>query len=58
MPPGQTPVTARTNAAGIAVFHVSDDKTQGGNPIYFQADVAPVHGYPYGYSEVVSVLWR
>jgi len=58
MAPGSTPVIARTNGAGLAVFHVTDSTIQGGNPIYFQANIDPKGGYPYGYSEVVSVLWR
>ena len=56
-PEGQTPVTAETNADGIAVFRLQDSSVQGGNPVYFQAYVDPHTGFPYGYSEIVSVLW-
>ncbi len=56
-PEGQTPVTARTDARGVAHFRVVDSSSQGGNPVYFQAYVAPSRGFPYGYSEVVSVQW-
>ena len=54
---GQSPVVARTNANGIATFRIRDANSQGGNPIYFQAYVDPAAGFPYGYSEVVSVQW-
>jgi len=57
-PEGQTPVVVRTSASGVASFTVRDDSTQNGNPVYFQAYVDPVQGYPYGYSEIVSILWR
>jgi hypothetical protein len=55
---GQSPVVARTDARGVAHFRVSDHVAQSGNEIYFQAWVAPGRGYPFGYSEIVSVLWR
>ena len=58
MPEGRTPVFAETNGAGVAEFEVSDTSIQGGNPVYFQSYVDPVRGYPYGYSEIVSVLWH
>jgi hypothetical protein len=57
-PVGQSPVVATTNAQGVAQFHVRDASVQGGNPLYFQAYVDPSAGYPYGYSEIVSVIWR
>jgi uncharacterized membrane protein len=53
---GMSPVTARTSAAGVATFHVSDDSYQA-NPVYFQAWIQPAGGYPFGYSEIVSVVW-
>lgn len=56
-PPGRSPVIARTDGAGVATFRVRDTEVQGGNPLYFQAYVSPDAGYPYGYSEVVSVEW-
>lgn len=54
---GESPVTSLTNANGIATFHVSDrfDLSQ---PVYFQAWIGPPNSYPFGYSEIVSVLWR
>jgi hypothetical protein len=55
---GQTPVDARTDDSGTATFTVRDSNVQGGNPVYFQAYVDPSRGYPYGYSEIISVLWR
>ena len=58
MPEGRTPVETKTNQAGVAEFDVRDNSVQGGNPIYFQAYVDPEGGYPYGYSEIVSVLWH
>jgi uncharacterized membrane protein len=57
-PEGQTPVLAVTDSDGLATFRVRDAYIQGGNPVYFQAYVDPSVGYPYGYSEIVSVLWR
>ena len=56
-PEGQSPVYAKTNSRGRATFELSDSSPQGGNPLYFQAFVNPVRGFPYGYSEVVSVQW-
>ena len=56
-PEGQTPVTTRTDASGVATFRVRDATVQGNNPVYFQAYVDPTAGFPHGYSEVVSILW-
>jgi hypothetical protein len=56
-PQGRSPVVARTDARGIASFSVRDTTVQGGNPLYFQAYVSPGAGFPYGYSEVVSIVW-
>ncbi|WP_298443225.1 hypothetical protein [Ferrimicrobium sp.] len=55
-PYGQTPVFALTNSDGVARFHVQAP-TQNA-PIYFQSWVDQHHGYPFGYSETVSILWR
>jgi uncharacterized membrane protein len=55
---GQSPVYARTNRAGIARFTVRSSTRSDGNAIYFQAWVAPSSRYPFGYSEIVDVLWR
>ena len=55
---GHTPVYVRTDRSGVATFHIVDSSVQGGNPLYFQAYVAPRQGFPYGYSEIVSVQWE
>jgi uncharacterized membrane protein len=54
-PEGMTPVTAVTNGQGVATFVVTDPQPQG-QPLYFQAWVAG--GFPYGYSQIVPVMWR
>jgi uncharacterized membrane protein len=54
-PYGQTPVFAYTNADGRAYFHITAPKEN--TPIYFQSWVQQRHGYPFGYSETVSILW-
>lgn len=53
---GKSPVLAKTNATGEATFVVSDRFSQR-RPIYFQAWVVSSSGYPFGYSEVVDILW-
>jgi uncharacterized membrane protein len=56
--PGQTPIRARTDAAGVATFTIRswfapDD------PVYFEANlVQPGSGYPYGYSPILAVRFR
>lgn len=55
-PEGQTPVQQTTNAQGEATFRVADSSPQG-QPVYFQAWAVSKAGYPFGYSEVVDVLW-
>jgi len=55
---GKTAVVALTGADGVARFHVRDSSLQGSNPIYFQAFVQPPGSFPYGYSEVVTIVWR
>jgi uncharacterized membrane protein len=54
---GQSPVVARTDAAGVATFVVHERLFQD-NPIYFQAWTPLQDAYPAGYSEIVSVYWR
>ncbi len=54
---GATPVFAKTGPRGAATFTVLDSAVQG-QPIYLQAWIQPASGYPFGYSEIVSVLWR
>lgn len=56
-PVGRTPVTALTNANGVATFRLVDNAPQG-QPIYFQAWVDPKGSFPYGYSDIVSVFWK
>ncbi len=55
---GQSPVYARTDSDGVARFTVRSSTGSGGKAIYFQSWVAPPRGYPFGYSEIVDVLWR
>ncbi len=53
--PGETPVTALTNARGIATF-VIRDTTAPSDPVYFEANlVNDTYFYPYGYSQIVPV---
>jgi uncharacterized membrane protein len=54
-PEGKTPVIESTNSDGLAIFRVADDQPQP-EPIYLQAWI--VGRYPYGYSNIVTVLWR
>jgi uncharacterized membrane protein len=54
-PEGQTPVYATTDEHGVAIFRITDPQPQT-QPLYFQAWVAG--SYPYGYSQIVPVLWR
>lgn len=56
-PEGHTPVTALTGSNGVALFRVRDSSIQGDNPVYFQAYVNSEASFPYGYSEVVSIVW-
>jgi hypothetical protein len=55
---GQSPVFALTDRQGIARFVVRSSTRANGNAIYFQSWIAPKNGYPFGYSEIVDVLWR
>ena len=55
-PYGQSPVFARTNEYGIALFHIQAPNQK--KPIYFQAWINQRLSYPFGYSETVSILWR
>jgi uncharacterized membrane protein len=53
--PGQTPVQALTDAAGVATFTVRSPLA-GTDPIYFEANlVNPASFYPYGYSPILAV---
>ena len=53
--PGQTPVEALTNAAGVATFTIHSPVASS-DPVYFEANL--VHStlfYPYGYSPILAV---
>ena len=53
--PGETPVEALTNDAGVATF-VIHSPVGGSDPIYFEANlVNPTWFYPYGYSPILAV---
>ncbi len=52
---GQTPVTALTNADGVATFTIQGT-IAGPDPVYFEANlVNDTRFYPYGYSEIVPI---
>jgi hypothetical protein len=56
--PGQTPVEAVTNSAGVATFTISSPPG-GANAVYFEANlVQPGLLYPYGYSPILAVRFR
>ena len=56
--PGQTPVEANTNRAGVATF-VIHSPVGGSQPVYFEANlVSPTSFYPYGYSPILAVRFR
>lgn len=53
--PGQTPVTAHTNAKGVATFRIVGTQA-GANPVYFEANlVSAKNFYPYGYSDILPI---
>jgi len=53
--PGQTPVEALTNDAGVATF-VIHSPVGGADPVYYEANlVNPTWFYPYGYSPILAV---
>jgi uncharacterized membrane protein len=54
---GRSPVIAQTDENGLATFRIRQNWNQDGYPLYFEAWVDPPGGFPYGYSEVVSVQW-
>ncbi len=54
-PPGQTPVMARTNNDGVAIFRIVGTQSSP-DPIYFEANlVQSSEFYPYGYSEILPI---
>ncbi|HVB42321.1 MAG TPA: hypothetical protein VNF47_06375 [Streptosporangiaceae bacterium] len=56
--PGQTPVEALTNAAGVATFTIHSPYAST-EPVYFEANlVNPASFYPYGYSPILAVRFR
>jgi uncharacterized membrane protein len=56
--PGQTPVEALTNAAGVATFTIHSPVANS-DPVYFEANlVNPTLFYPYGYSPILAVRFR
>jgi uncharacterized membrane protein len=53
--PGETPVEALTNAAGVATFTIRSP-VPSSDPVYFEANlVNPTLFYPYGYSPILTV---
>jgi uncharacterized membrane protein len=53
--PGQTPIEALTNSAGVATFTIHSP-VAGNDPVYFEANlVNPTLFYPYGYSPILTV---
>jgi hypothetical protein len=55
---GQTPVSALTNAQGVATFTIRSPQTPH-DPIYFEANlVKSTSAYPYGYSPILAVRFR
>jgi uncharacterized membrane protein len=55
---GQTPVTALTNAQGVAVFTINS-KIVSHDPVYFEANLVKDNSaYPYGYSPILAVRFR
>jgi uncharacterized membrane protein len=56
--PGQTPVEALTNSAGVATF-VIHSPVAGQDPIYFEANLVNARSfYPYGYSPILAVRFH
>jgi uncharacterized membrane protein len=56
--PGQTPVEALTNSAGVATF-VIRSPVAGQDPVYFEANLVNSNSfYPYGYSPILAVRFR
>lgn len=55
---GQTPVSALTNARGIATFKIKSPLAPN-DPVYFEANlVKSGSDYPYGYSPILAVRFR
>ena len=52
---GATPVSALTNAQGVAAFTIRST-TLNNDPVYFEANlVKSGSAYPYGYSPILAV---
>jgi uncharacterized membrane protein len=56
-PQGQTPVQAITNRNGVATFRLYTHSQQN-NPLYFQAWALGRTNIPYGYTSVISIIWK
>lgn len=54
--PGKTPVIKYTNTKGVATFHISNSEREHA-VVYYQASILSKQGYPYGYSNIVTVDW-
>jgi hypothetical protein len=53
--PGTTPVTAYTNAQGVATFTISSTSVSP-DPVYFEANLVNFNEFfPYGYSEILPI---
>lgn len=57
--PGTSPVMALTDGQGIATFDIVEGHS-GPDPISFQSNLrnGGPNGYPYGYSEIVTILFK
>jgi len=56
--PGQTPVSALTNADGVATFTIIGTHASN-NPVYFEANLVNSRSfYPYGYSQILPVRFN
>ena len=56
--PGQTPVNAVTNAAGVATFTIIGTHASA-DPVYFEANlINSKNFYPYGYSQILPVRFN
>ena len=53
--PGQTPVSALTDASGVATFTIRGTQASA-DPVYFEANLVNGHlFYPYGYSQILPI---
>jgi hypothetical protein len=55
---GQTPIEARTNSQGVAIFVITGTQASI-NPVYFEANLINSQAsYPYGYSDIVPIRFK